>query len=1717
MKHATNFVNRVWTACLSLFVFLFIANGLYSQVIFNQTSTADFQGGYWDQVVVGSNQVSLPQMATSINPWVTNTVLPQTLTGHQVCTYRNAFVYSIGGNNGSSDLSTIYRASVTSTGNGAWSNVGSIPLPLRDAAVVVGTSKIYLIGGRSNGVPQSAIYYADIASDGSLGSWDSSSVSLPVSLWGHQAEYVNGSIYILGGTTGTLISDAVSSVYCLSLDANKHPVSISSTVSLPGNRVNFATSVWNQHLIVMGGEDDLGVKSAAVWYANSQANGQLSSWQALSSLPVAISHHSSTSSYNLLTCISGEYLDGGSPSLSNQVYYAMMGNFPSISWSQASNQLYDYTKNGQAYAGPGFIAYLGGENLSGTPTINSRYAPLGLSTSFLTQGNFISNPFYELGDLRQIQSLNFVLSQAANSEFYYRVAGADALWSDWVHSTTNPVTVNQEKQYIQYRIDLRGTTANSAVCSEVVLSIQGTQLSGNLNAMDTLHIEDSPFWATANISFTAGSHYIEPGVTILFSPNTGLEIGQASMQFAGTSEHPITLTYYSAEAGQWNGVYFTTQSDNGVSSSMHYVTIEKAGYGTNDANLRCVDTQEPLLSNCTLRLAEGHGLRLSNSPITIEESLLEDNTDAGIHLTNSNPNMIATTITGNGVAGIVYTDNVSNPNFAGVLVEDNLYGLYHPTPNMSISPLSGNITIENNIFNGHAIPGGTIESNVTWNNPSLDFFVLGTITIKKYYSLCRLTIEPGNTIRFSEGSRLHVGDVSNGYYPGELYAIGSADSLITFSSQSGQSGGWEGILFGAPSQAMSASSFMNYCIVEKANSYLLRTQDTQQPSIQNSIFRESAQHGVVCHQSMTPLAGLTFQNNAGYGLLFTAPKYIHTQLGALTFSGNAFDGVVTEGGTIDVSRNWPNTGNPYLILGDLVVSGYYDRYRLTIDPGLTLYFTPGSEMLVGSSNSYYCGEIYAVGTPDSLITFAPYNGQVGGWEGVTFESSTTSFSAVTYMEYCVIEKGNNHNLKSINTYYPEMNHCILRDGNDLGMSLSHYDQIIKNTLIQDNAGRAIYVNHPKNIPYQLDSLSLINNGTDALVCEGGLIDVDRTWPYFGADYHFLNTVTIRHYYDRCRLSIEPGCTLRFAAGSQLKVGESTNGYYSGEVYAAGTLESPIVFTAINDSLGGWDGIYFPSESNTFSAVSELIHCVVEKAADKNIECISTTNPTITNSLIRLAPHGIYASNSSPDILSSRISNNLTGIYLTGSSNPVFGNTPETGNDIFDNANYNVYNNTSQNIFANHTFWGHIDSVSISQHNFDYFDETSKGKVWVGPWVDLPQVNYDTITHLGMVTYGEDGTNLFYNSEVNLWGAADSATTQTDGQGAFVFEDLVRDSYKYNLVSNSANWGGVNATDALWVLRHFTHLDTLPDRMQTAADVNASKTVNGTDAMLIMQRYTQLINSFPAGDYLYYLADFSIGEDTFYQDLRFIWIGDVNGSYTPSGSKSLYLAESDKELLVEAGSEISVPVRISSPASLGAVSLQFSYPVHQLEWQSCQFGVENQPVVVNEENGSLRFAWTNTEPIDLEGDDVLLSLQFKVLPGTEGEPILLTLDANSELANSEAEVLYVDLEMPSLRYAWEVSVDEWNADGIASCVAYPNPTRDRLNFSFDLHQEGEVELAIYNALGQELVVQSLGKRVAGEHQAEVNLDHLSEGIYTYRLLLIHANESSYQTESFIICR
>ncbi|MCD4747583.1 MAG: right-handed parallel beta-helix repeat-containing protein [Bacteroidales bacterium] len=1091
-----------------LFLLFVFSPGIFAQVTITQTSTDDFNKGYHDNVIVSGGNVSLPSKANQTGNWLTTTFLPEALYGHKTATWKS-YVYLSGGYNGTSYSDAVYKANLQGSGIGSWTALNSLPVALRDHALVVSIDYIYVFGGRTNGAPNNEIYYAALNSDGTIGSWQLSFNTLPQALWGHTAQFINGYIYVVGGTNLSGENTALNTVYYAKVGPYGDISSFTATNSLPNPRNCHSMVNYDGKLYVLGGYDNSGTKQNTVYYASVMANGTCSTWQSTTTnLTEAISNHSSTCYNGIITIIGGD--PGGT--LSNKVYYADINNSPNLSWNLSAHYLFNRRKDGQAFVANSQIIYAGGEYLSGLPISNTRYSSLNMSGNMVNKGTYISYPFQLFKEMN-MNTLNYNITYNptySSYEILYRTAGDDEVWSDWYSGgQDNPLSIGQTKRYLQYMIKFSTTSNENITFDDLTLYIDGySELSGNLNAIDTLKFEDSPFWVSGNISFTSGSHWIDPGVEIVFTENTGLEIGQANFYCNGTSSDSILFTYCTNDAGLWNGVYFNTDSDNGVISQMSYTVIEKAGYGSRNANLYCYYTNMPYVSHSVFREAVGNGIRLYESDLTIENCNLFNNTENGLYLYNSTSSLVSTDMNYNDNAGIYYSNTGSSTTSFSCNIENNYYGLYYPTPNQNF-PLANNpFNINNNVM-GVAIAGGDVSSDRTWNYIDVGYHLLGDVYIRKDNSKCRLTIKPGNTIKFNEGVNIQIAWKDGGYpyhnFGGELYAVGKSDSIITFTSFNGLSGGWDGLYFHYNSDWNGSTSSLNYCTIEKGNSYNIYCDQTNQPAIENCTISGSLNEGIELHSSPLDMDNCTIENNhtgmicssssatidsvmifnnsntgircSGSPATISNSQIFNNNVYEIygdnpngypnftnsTITGNGSTITIGGSGTISSDRTWLFFNGDYEILGDVIIAKDNSICRLTIEPDNTLKFASGVHIQIAyyqTSYPYhnYGGELYAEASVGNEITFTSLNGTIGGWDGLYFHYNSDWNGATSSFKHCTIEKGNSYNIYCDQTNQPTIENCTISGSLNEGIEL-HSSPVNMDYCTIENNHTGIYSNN----------------------------------------------------------------------------------------------------------------------------------------------------------------------------------------------------------------------------------------------------------------------------------------------------------------------------------------------------------------------------------------------------------------------------------------------------------------------------------------------------------------------------------------------------------------------------------------------------------------------------------------------------------------------------------
>jgi len=358
---------------------------------------------------------------------------------------------------------------------------------------------------------------------------------------------------------------------------------------------------------------------------------------------------------------------------------------------------------------------------------------------------------------------------------------------------------------------------------------------------DSLYIVYSPDLRVRNHACLT----VNPGVAVQFNSGTGLivgpdeYIGEGALQANGNASNEIIFTSKSGLPGGWKGILFDGDSDYGTSSSsLTYCTIKNAGQSNIFgilANIHCKNTTTPSINSCRIIDPQGYAIYLENSNINLSNSKIQNSTTAFdvIKLVESSPTFNGDTLEGDGVNYWLFSDDaICNPTITNCIFRGSV------TKSVRVGPefqMSGNsFTGSSNL--GTEVIGGNISCNRTWEKQTGDsLYIVYSSDLRIRNHAC-LTVNPGVAVQFNSGTGLIVGPDE---YIGEgaLQANGNASNGIIFTSKSGSTGGWRGIIFDDDSDCGTLRSSLKYCTIANAG--------------QSNTF--GIQANIHCHSTTTPL------------------------------------------------------------------------------------------------------------------------------------------------------------------------------------------------------------------------------------------------------------------------------------------------------------------------------------------------------------------------------------------------------------------------------------------------------------------------------------------------------------------------------------------------------------------------------------------------------------------------------------------------------------------------------------------------------------------------------------------------------------------------------------------------------------------------------------------------------------------------------------------------
>lgn len=726
---------------------------------------------------------------------------------------------------------------------------------------------------------------------------------------------------------------------------------------------------------------------------------------------------------------------------------------------------------------------------------------------------------------------------------------------------------------------------------------------------------DNNVWLASDASLT-----IQPGTAVKFGDGGGLFVN-GNLQAVGTAADPIYFTETRDDvygdtnndgagsapaAGRWSDV--ALYGATATPSRLEYCVVRYGGNGVYDSRTGTyyyhrgnvfTHACAPTLKNCTLEHSGNYGIysKWASNPV-IENCTVR-----------------------NSVWGIVIEDDAfcstdGTPRVRNSAFTQNTWGASLSAE--SLSQFDSNNIFSGNTSNGLQVYGSSIvNETATWRR------MMGTPTIVidgivRVPAGKALTITQNNVVKFKPGGSL--------YAFGNLQADGSDGNRIHFTSYLDDTvdgdtnadaaatapapGDWNTILF---SGSGSNASAMSYCKVRYGargdyisepgyylthnGSIIFRLSDAHLGAVE---IDSAKTHGIVvadgCHPSFLAVR-LTGSGSYAIWQHITS----NASLAACTATGNAWNGIYLQGGTIGDTRTWYRS-IPYVMGESIWLSG---DAHLTLQPGAIV-------KLHGSIGLYCGGDLQAVAEDDApkIVFTSVHDDTAGGdtngnadatapaaanWRelaiyGAPSSASHLKNSIIRYagddsyqsspgfyhyaygnlmlagtsamVEKCEISNSGNVGIYGRDNCVADIVSCKLYANKSHGIYLENSYNALKdplpirgNELYQNAANAAMSMDANASVSVAGDN-SIHDNGQDGIDIRESELTISGTWhrvsggtcPFILTGHTWFNAPQV--------LTVEPGTTVKFRPGAWLGI--------AGQMIAQGTNEDRIAFTSIKD-------------------------------------------------------------------------------------------------------------------------------------------------------------------------------------------------------------------------------------------------------------------------------------------------------------------------------------------------------------------------------------------------------------------------------------------------------------------------------------------------------------------------------------------------------------------------
>jgi hypothetical protein len=391
---------------------------------------------------------------------------------------------------------------------------------------------------------------------------------------------------------------------------------------------------------------------------------------------------------------------------------------------------------------------------------------------------------------------------------------------------------------------------------------------------------------------------------------------------------------------------------------------------------------------------------------------------------------------------------------------------------------------------------------------------------------------------------------------------------------------------------------------------------------------------------------------------------------------------------------------------------------------------------------------------------------------------------------------------------------------------------------------------------------------------------------------------------------------------------------------------------------------------------------------------------------------------------------------------------------------------------------------------------------------------------GTVLYNNTAQTRMGNVTLKLTPGDVEVTTDVN-DGTYEFTGLCAGTYTIQVTNNNKDVGYINSTDAGAANKWSTSPYSIEYVQFLAGDVNDDDYIYGASDALAIQNYfitngqtpfTQPWAYWKAGQFRNHnnnngetIITVIVNGANVEQDFYAMCTGDFNGSFEPDQTKSAsseLVLITENNLSINENQEFELPLLANQTMEVGAVSMILDIPTDLVEVMDVNVIGSTEPVSWLMTDGELRIGWNSQNAVNVFADEALVNLKLKTTKDfTYGKfmEVDLVYDPLNELADGDFEVIdNVELIVAKVGNGLvvneELTIDELNFKN------YPNPFHNTTNISYALPVDGQVNISVYNQLGQLVTTLVDANQSTGEYTIRDCGSKLLPGIYIAKLRL-----------------